>query len=491
MDPLRRLNRTPNRARPGRLLVLLVLIAWLGAGLYERFKPLPEGLSHAAPLRPTAELRILLDQTYANPQGERIIRQRIFDEVLGLIDQARQLIVVDMFLFNEFASEGAHRPLTAELTAALVTARQRQPAPEVWLITDPFNTLYGGIAAPHLEQLQGAGVKVVLTDVSQLPASNPLWSGFWRLCCSQLGNSTDGWLPNPVADSPVSLRTYLHLANFRANHRKTLVVDQGDDWVGLVTSANPQDASSSHSNSALRFRGPAALDLLETERAVLVMNGLIEQDAELLNWPRPPTATTTEAAPLALQVLTEGAIARALLQMVASAGAGDRLDVEVFYLSHRPLIKALIGAHERGTRIRVLLDPNRDAFGREKNGIPNRQAAWDLHRAGIELRWCYTQGEQCHRKWALLDRADGSSELIGGSSNFTRRNLDDLNLETNLRAVARVEHPSLGPFREHFERVWRNAGGELHSLPYEDFADHSRLNYALYRLMEATGLSTF
>ena len=47
---------------------------------------------------------------------------------------------------------------------------------------------------------------------------------------------------------------------------------------------------------------------------------------------------------------------------------------------------------ERGATLRVILDPNRDAFGREKNGIPNRQAAWDLHEAGIPVRWCATEG---------------------------------------------------------------------------------------------------
>jgi hypothetical protein len=489
MDPMRRINRQPRRAHPGRLLLMLVLLAWLGGALYESYKPLPEGLSFTGPRRPAGEVRILLDHTYANARGERVIRQRIFDDALALIGQAEQLVVLDMFLFNEFAADGAHRPLTAELTDALIAARGRQPAPDVWLITDPFNTLYGGIAAPHLDQLEQAGVRVVITDVSQLRASNPFWSGFWRLCCSRIGNSTDGWLPNPVAEDRVTLRTYLHLANFRANHRKTLVVDQGEDWVGMITSANPQDASSSHSNSALRFRGAAALDLLESERAVLDMAGI--DPALLANWPRPPPGTGDEAARLTLQVLSEGAIERHLLDLVGSAGSGDRLDVEVFYLSHRPLIDGLIAAHERGARVRVILDPNRDAFGREKNGIPNRQAAWDLHQAGIDLRWCFTQGEQCHRKWLLLDRADGSSELIGGSANFTRRNLEDLNLETDLRVLTVVDHPSLAPYREHFERVWSNAGGELHSLPYDDFADHSRVNYVLYRLMEATGLSTF
>ncbi len=489
MDPLRRMNRPPHRPRPGRLLLLLVLLAWLGSGVYERYKPLPEGISFAGPLRPAEELRILLDHTYAARDGERVIRQRIFDDALALIGQAERLVVLDMFLFNEFGAEGAHRPLTAELTEALLAARERVPAPDIWLITDPFNELYGGIPAPHLDTLQDAGIQVVMTNVDRLRASNPLWSGFWLLCCSQLGNSPDGWLPNPVAAQPVTLRTYLHLANFRANHRKTLVVDQGEDWVGLVTSANPQDASSSHGNSALRFRGAAALDLLASERSVLRMNGYPDED--FAAWPQPPAPQDAGQARLALQLLTEGAIRRELLALIDSTGPGDRVDVEVFYLSHRRLIDALIAAQQRGAQVRVILDPNRDAFGREKNGIPNRQAAWDLHRAGVALRWCYTQGEQCHRKWLLVDRADGRSELIGGSANFTRRNLDDLNLETDIRAVTTADHPSLAPFREHFERVWSNAGGELHSLPYEDFADHSRLNYLLYRVMETTGLSTF
>ncbi len=50
----------------------------------------------------------------------------------------------------------------------------------------------------------------------------------------------------------------------------------------------------------------------------------------------------------------------------------------MFYLSERQIIKALIAAQQRGVQVRVLLDPNKDAFGREKNGIPNRQVAAEL-----------------------------------------------------------------------------------------------------------------
>lgn len=486
MDALARLNRPRRRIGMFSLFALAFLLLWIALALYQALRPLPPGMSVTGPLRPADNLVLLTDQTYRSADGESVSEQQIFDEVFKLIGQARKLIVVDMFLFNEFAAEDSYRALTAQMTDALIAARQTQPGIEVVLITDPFNHLYGGLRSAHLEQLAESGVQVVYSDVNRLPASNPVWSGLWMLCCSWVGNNPDGgWLPNPVADEEVTLRTYLHLLNFRANHRKTLVVDQGDDWVGLVTSGNPQDASSRHSNNAIRFSGAAALDLLHTERAVLAMSGA----ATGAGWAQPPEQTTESADP-AIQILTEGAIRDALLNMINSSIRGDRLDMEVFYLSHRPLINALVRAHERGVAIRAVLDPNRDAFGREKNGIPNRQAAWDLHKAGIDLRWCFTQGEQCHRKWIRLERADGRAELITGSANFTRRNLDDFNLETSVRLVA-TQHPILGSSRESFERVWSNAEGATYSLPYEDFADHSWARYGLYRLMEATGMSTF
>ena len=487
MDILTRINRRKRRRRPLRILIALSLIAWLASSLFQAYQPMPEGLSTSTPWRPAGDAQVLLDQTWQADTGERISEQQIFDEVLAMISGARKLVVLDMFLFNDFAGTNSFRSLSAEVTAALIEARKRQPDLQAVLITDPFNTLYGGLENPALLALQHAGVDVLMTPVAELPASNALWSGLWNLCCRFVGNSTEGgWLPNPVADGKVTLRTYLHLANFRANHRKTIVADSGDSWTALVTSANPHDASSRHSNQALRFSGAAALDLLQTENAVAQLAGF-----DTANWPRPPTTTTIADSGHRLRVITEGAIRDAVLQMIDSAQPGDQLDMDVFYLSYRPQIEALIQAQQRGVSIRALLDPNRDAFGREKNGIPNRQAAWDLERAGIPLRWCATSGEQCHRKWIRLDRADGRSELISGSANFTRRNLDNLNLETDVQLMAAHDYPAMMTARNAFERVWNNADGIEYSLPYAEFADHNVGRYVLYRVMEATGLSTF
>lgn len=143
--------------------------------------------------------------------------------------------------------------------------------------------------------------------------------------------------------------------------------------------------------------------------------------------------------------------------------------------------------------MRVLMDSNRDAFGAEKDGIPNRPVGRELVDAGIEVRWCATRGEQCHSKLLRVssDRRAASSTLIAGSANFTRRNLDDLNLETSVRLNGPRDHPALIRAERYFERRWTNEGGRIHSLPYANFAEDSALRYWRYRLMEFTGLSTF
>ncbi|MEM1080242.1 MAG: phospholipase D family protein, partial [Pseudomonadota bacterium] len=417
----------------------LLLALWLVTTVYHSVKPLPEGISVATPEFPVQGVQFLADLTWVDDDDVRHTEQRIFDRMLELVDQAERLIVMDKFLFNQLAGdpEGPNmRRLSDELTQALLARNAEVPDLRVVLITDPINTLYGGMASAHLDELRNAGIEVVITDLTQLRDSNPMWSGIWRLCCQWFGNSTDGgWLPNPVGPDQVTLRTWLKLVNFKANHRKTLIVDKGYGLTGLVTSGNPHDASSAHGNVALEFTGMGVTDLLDTEQAVVdfsdpALKPLDEgiEVAGILS-PAPPT----------VQVLTESKIREYVIDTLDQAGPGVRVDLAMFYLSHRGIVRALMDAHERGAQLRILLDPSEDAFGKKKNGVPNRQVAWELHRAGIPIRWCDTHGEQCHSKFMLVrtvnpdtDQSIGWTELLLGSANFTRRNLDDFNLETNL-----------------------------------------------------------
>ncbi len=477
-----------------RWFLLSVVVGWVSLGVYHSYKTLPTGISMVSSPVPVSSVRFLADYTWVDEQGVRRSEQQIFDRIIELIGQAERLVVLDMFLFNDFAGDSSvvatdpnMRPLSEEVAQALVLRKKQVPDLWVVVITDPINHLYGGVVSARFEAMQQLGIELVITDLNRMRDSNPTWSGLWRLCCQWLGNSSDGgWLPHPVGEGKVSLRTWLRLLNFKANHRKMLVVDSGDGLIGLVTSANPHDASSAHGNVALEFMGAAVKHLLASEQAVLGFS-LAEHKPLAVS----DAGNKTPADNATLQILTESKIRDHVMTTLEQSKSGDRIDLSMFYLSHRGIIEAMVKAHHNGVMLRVLLDPNEDAFGKKKNGIPNRQVAWELHQAGIPLRWCDTHGEQCHSKLMLTRRSQGPSELLLGSANFTRRNLDDLNLETNVLLVADPQEAAIAAAAAFFELYWHNGPDQLFSQPYEYYADESRLRYWRYRIMEATGLSTF
>ncbi len=474
-----------------RLVFLALLLIYLGTASWHIFKPLPPGVSLVFPARTASEVDFLIDATWLDADGNQHQATEIFDRFFALIDQAERRIVIEMFLLNNFAGQTGsdHRALSGEVIDRLIQRQRQIPEIDILLVTDPFNRLYGGVQSPDLDRLQAAGITIIETDLNGLRDSNPLYSALWRICCQWFGNrAADGWLPNPVGGEPVTLRTYLNLLNFKANHRKSLVVDSGDDWVGLVTSGNLHDASSRHSNVAVSFRGRAALDLME---ATLAVARFSDPRANILAVPAYHDAPATSDNAGTVQVLTESQIRTSALKIIQDAQDGERLDLAMFYLAHRQVIRALIKAHQRGVQLRVLLDPNEDAFGRKKNGVPNRQVAAELQAAGVPLRWCNTDGEQCHSKHLLHLAHTGLAQLLAGSSNFTRRNLDDYNLETQVLFQAPSDHEEIQQALAFFDRRWNNEPDRIHSLPYPAYADDSRLRYWRYRMMEATGLSTF
>lgn len=479
-----------------KLLILLLLLTLVSIGLYHTHKPLPPGISYRGTAVPLADPVLLTDVTrhYQNGREER--DHEIFNEIFRLISQAEEFILVDMFLFNSSEPEDVdHRPLAEQLTEALLARKSEKPELSIIVISDPLNTMYGGTTSPWFEALRNGGIPVVETALRPLRDSNPTWSAFWRLCCQWFGNNPDGgWLPNALGTKPVTLRSYLALPNFKANHRKVVVADEAGSLRAIVTSANPHDGSSRHSNLGLSFKGPAVTDLLKSERAVLAMS---EVDTRLID-ERISEASKVSAEPdrpetPRVALLTESSIREQALTMIQEASVGDKLDLAMFYLSHRGIIEALTDAAKRGVGMRVLLDANNEAFGHQKSGIPNRQVAMELVKAGIPVRWCNTLGEQCHSKLLMLVKETGTTELLLGSANFTRRNLDDLNLETDVWVSVSEQSPVANGARRFFEEQWQKGPGDdpVMSLPYEHWADESRLRYWRYRIMEATGLSTF
>jgi phosphatidylserine/phosphatidylglycerophosphate/cardiolipin synthase-like enzyme len=378
----------------------------------------------------------------------------------------------------------------------LVARKQTHPRLAVLVITDPINEVYGGARSPILDELRAAGVDVVITDLNPLRDPNALYSSVWRVLCKWWGNtSSGGSMANPFDDrsAPVTLRSWLALLNFKANHRKVLVADTSDGTLNaLVTSANPHDASSAHSNVALRFAGATAETIVNAELAV----------ARLSGWRGHVYASAADKAPAVNDVrsvhvsfLTEKAIQDHLLGAIQLTRNADRICIAVFYLSDRHVIDALLAAAARGVEIQIILDPNQDAFGRQKDGVPNRPVANELFvKSGerIQIRWYKTHGEQFHTKLAMITRGDRFIASLG-SANYTRRNLDNYNLEANVAIETSADSPLALEMSAYFDRIWNNEGppGTEFTAPLGAYRDEDSGDYLRYRLMEATGLSTF
>ena len=108
------------------------------------------------------------------------------------------------------------------------------------------------------------------------------------------------------------------------------------------------------------------------------------------------------------------------------------------------------------------------------------------------VRWYRTHGEQFHTKIALVTRGDRLIASLG-SSNLTRRNIGNYNLEANVAVETSASAPLAREMTGYFDRLWNNEGeaGTEYTAPFGAYRDEDRGRYWRYRLMEATGLSTF
>ena len=493
------------------IIAATAALLWVGIASWHAFKPLPPGLHVRGAEVPvdTSALRLLTDETSASFYGERGTEVTIHPATLELVANARDFLLLDYFLFNgqpgprgELRLEGGLRPVAGELQRALLALRAAQPELPILVIIDPINSYYRrSRLPPELDALARAGIDVVMTRLDPLRDSNPVYSTTWRMLLGWWLKATNrGRWPNALdgAGPTVSFGALSRIPHFKANHRKVLITGDGaGSLLGIISSGNPHDASSAHSNVALRLGGEALRPLLHSELDIARMSGWQPRAAtaslEAIA-ARSADAATAPAGDSLASVLTEGAILDVLLERLTAAGTGDAIDIAQFYMSDRLVINALLEAAQRGATVRVILDPNKDAFGFEKNGIPNREVASELVGASdgaVRVRWYRTHGEQFHSKLAAI-RHDGRMWLLLGSANFTRRNLGDFNLEADVAVDTPAEGPLATAVLEWFERLWSNRPGTReYTADSELYADASQLRYWVYRFMEATGISTF
>ena len=457
------------------IILLLVIIPIL----YSLSTKNPPGTNQSSDFK-DADCEFLYDLTYLK-DGKRLHEKRIFKREMDLIKNAKDFLMVDFFLFNdEYPNTMTFPNQVEEMTDLLIAKKKENPAIPILFVTDPINNFYGAYEEDNLKRLRENGIDVVVTDLNKMRDSNALVSGFYRAYLQWFGTSGGGWIKNffdKDADK-VNVRSILKLANFKGNHRKVLISEKE----ALVPSTNPHDRSAHHSNVAMVFRGKSMEDLIKSESIFFdKLPSVIENfKAEEVT------------SPYKLKVITEGKIYDEISKNIKETKKGDEINLGIFYLSEFRILRELGEASKRGVDVKIIADLNKDAFGLEKNGSPNRPALSELKEdyPDINIRWYQTSGEQFHTKFIYFDFKDRNPLTILGSANYTRRNLDNFNLETNLAVEMEKDSPMAKEMKNYYARIWNNKGGD-YTLPLEDFYEKGFLLRILWKIQEKTGLCTW
>lgn len=478
------MGRTKNLLKRRKLVLMLLLAAIVGITIfYHTNKDLPEGLSYEGKIHKVEDVRFLHDLTYTDKSGKKQYEHEIFQTVLKRIGEAEDFIVLDMFLFNDYFKKDMGYPeITESISEKLISQKKKHKDLKVVFITDEINLTYGSHKSDTLKDLRDNGIEVIFTKLDPLRDSNPLYTGIWRVFFQWFGQSGEGWIPNPMAKNApdVTLRSYLELLNLKANHRKVFVTEK----TAIVASANPHDASGFHSNIAFETSGNVIADILEAEQAVSDFSGGVKL---------PEFSRVKESGSTEVQVLTEGKIFKHLLKELKKTKKDEQVWIGMFYLAERNVIDEIDKAADRGAKINIILDPNTNAFGNQKSGLPNIPVSAEIQKLGsenIQIKWYNAGEEQYHAKMIYFDRGDKGT-LLGGSANFTKRNLDDLNLETNLKITAPSDSQAIKDVNQYFNRIWNNKDGDF-TLDYKENEDKmTPFKYIVYWIQKILGFTSY
>lgn len=445
-------------------IIGVLALMYIGVIVWHTIKPLPDGLDYAGNLHRVEQVEMIYDLSFAQDQKGTNLKHelRIFDEIYGMIDEAEEFIVIDLFLFDNYTDEKVDFPAVAEtLTEHLLAKKAEDPDFPIYFITDPLNFGYGSYESQLLGTLKDEGVEVIVTDLDKLRDSTPLYSGLYRVIFQWFDAGGRGWVPNAMAsDAPdLSVSAYLKMMNIKANHRKAVITEKE----AIISSANPHNASGLHGNMAFKVSGPVINDILTSEEAVSQFSGgpdLPRIDAE------------EQQGEYQVQYVTEKKVLDSIVADIEKTAEGDSIHLAMFYIAETEVVNALTDAANRGVEVKMILDPNENAFGSEKTGLPNRPVVNEMLENSdnkVEVRWYNAVVGQFHTKSILITTAD-ESYISGGSTNYTERAFMNYNVESNIRIIAPNDSELVGDMETYFDRLWNNEDA-LYTLDVDAYQD--------------------
>jgi phosphatidylserine/phosphatidylglycerophosphate/cardiolipin synthase-like enzyme len=123
-----------------------------------------------------------------------------------------------------------------------------------------------------------------------------------------------------------------------------------------------------------------------------------------------PSATVAARGTIEIVFSPDSDTEAALLRAIGDAR--ERILVQAYLFTSKPLMRGLVAAHRRGVRVEVLLDA-------EMNGPASPSVLPELMAAGIPVA-IETRYNIAHNKVMIFDPASTRAAVATGSYNFTR-----------------------------------------------------------------------
>ncbi len=448
----------------------------------------PKGTSNVSNVYNADDVNFYYDLTYTK-DGETVYERQIWDKAYKMLDESNDFFLMDVFTFNDFIKKDYAEKidpiyLGEEFANKILEKRKNDSKTGIYLILDENNTFYGAFDNDTHEKLRNSGVKIGYTDLSKINDPIPIYSSVWRAFIQPFGNPKNiGTKNNPLYpdEKKVTTRSILRALNGKANHRKVIM----NENEVLLPSANPHAEGSRHSNIAFSFSSPLIKEIYAFENASAK---LTKKDGDLVNGLPPKSFDNLKPSTnenLKLQYFTEGKIGKTITKEINVTPTGEEIRVAQFFLSDRGVITALKKAINRGVKVKLILNNS-------PNGLPNKAAANEIvnkTKGDVTVRFYKKNAEEYHSKMIMFLKKD-KIIIFGGSTNFTRRNMRNYNLEDELKITATYDQEISKEVLDYFDRLWTNRDGEF-TIDYDSGKIESLKYSILLRIMETNGFGAF
>ena len=510
----------------------------------------PEGVDYESPVRDSKNVDFHYDLTYLDKDGNIKYDRKIWDATYEVVDNAKDYLVIEMFLFNDIYNKDVDKfpEFAKEYTRRLVKKKMENPNLKVYILSDENNDLYGAFEHPLITEMKNAGIDVIDVDIYKLKDTFPWYSPIWRSVIKPFGNPQGkGWITNFYGPMwpKLTLRNLFRALNVKADHRKIFL---NEDKV-VIASANIHDPSYFHENVAISADGEITKDILRDLQLVAKFSGgnidvsseseakkpvniknfqaskiKFKEDESLKsdlqkqveqieknkgNFVDKGTKEFYETGELTknedvlqnddpnnsykVQFESEAKIGENLDKDIDSLKAGDEVLMGMYFLADRPVIDKLIKAANRGVKVRIIFDRSRDAFGMSTNGLPNKPVSKKLKKKTknkIEIKWYFTNNEQFHTKIMLMKKTDGNVIIHTGSANYIKKNIRGYIMDANLRVLTNKDSKLTKDVYNYFDRLWENRDG-LFTINFDDEPTTKASQDFMYKILDAVQLGSF